>query len=134
MPKILNTDSAWIPAVASILAVAIAGWIQYNLTQATIKSQSQAGRISNLVAEYFEGAANPDAEQGRWRVATAKSKAAIYGNREVVEAFARLERALADKDENKTQAAMVQVVMTIRRQAELPEASRADIAVLVGLR
>ena len=131
MFKKLKSDSAWIPAVASILAVAIAGWIQYNLTQTTIKSQSQAERISDLVAEYFEGMTATNSTQGGQRIARAKAKSAIYGNKEVVEALAGLERDFSDTD--KRQDALVEVVMALRRQAGLPEASRADIAVLVRL-
>ena len=44
----------WIPAIATILAVVIAGVIQYHGTQAAIKSQEEKERLSEMVADLFE--------------------------------------------------------------------------------
>ena len=133
MSKIFKSKSAWIPAIASVLAVIIAGWIQYKATQAAIENRSQTEGLTTLVAEFFEGAANP-LGRGQPLVAAAKAKAAVYGSVELVEAFARLQRAIEAEDADGTQNALVDMVMAVRRQAGLPEATKDDIAELVTLK
>ena len=133
MSNIFLSESAWIPAIASVLAVIIAGGIQYKLTQAAIENRSQTESLTTLVAEFFEGAANPHG-QGQPLVAASRAKATVYGSVELVEAFARLERAIEADNSSGTQNALVDVVMAARRQAGLPEASKDDIAKLVTLK
>ena len=133
MSEIFMSESAWIPAIVSVLAVIVAGWIQYKATQAAIENQSQTEGLTALVAEFFEGLANSDG-RGQPLVVTAKAKAAVYGSGELVEAFARLERAVEADDGDAKQNAFVHVVMAARRQAGLPEAAEGDIVKLVTLK
>ncbi len=133
MVEIFKSESAWIPAVASVLAVVIAGWLQYKATQAAIEIRSQTEELTTLVAEFFEGLADPHG-RNQPLVAAAKAKAAVYGNAELVEAFARLQRAMEAKDSDGMQNALEDVVIAARRQAGLPEVAKDDVAKLVTLR
>ena len=122
MPKLKH----WIPAIATILAVIIAGVIQYVGTQAAIKSQAEIEQLSEMAAELFQGWPNRRAE-GRQLMAQAQAKAAIYGDAGVIRAFVRLQTENEPFD-----SAMVDLIIEIRRQAETPSVGRQNLTALVS--
>ena len=117
----------WIPAIATILAVVIAGVIQYHGTQAAIKSQEEKERLSEMVADLFEGMAMPRGE-GAALIAQAHAKAAIYGDADVITSFVRLQ---VDTGNDNLPRDMAALIKAIRRQVGTETVDSNNIAALV---
>ena len=123
MPKFKD----WIPAIATILAVVTAGVIQYHGTQAAIKSQEEKERLSEMVANLFEGMAMPRGA-GATLIAQAHAKAAIYGDADVIASFVRLQ---VDTGNDNLPRDMAALIMAIRRQVGTETVDSNNIATLV---